>query len=1080
MAKETRYLLVLDPSDFERGAKKAQAEWKDFLGTMSDSGGVLGRVAAAAGPVGAAVGAALGAAAVAATAMTTALAAAATKAVDMGGAMSDLSSKTGVSAEALQQLKLAGAGVGVSLEDVSGAIAAMQKELANSPESFRRLGLSAQDLMKMAPDKAFAEVAKAIQGIANPTLQAAAAMDVLGKGGAAALPLLKSYSEEAMASFRELGLVVSEETVAALDETGDQAGKLGQVWDGLVTNLGASIAKTPEVAAGFEAVANALGGLSRFVQENDKDIQALVKSAVVPLADILVALIKSTTTLAGGFVAVANKVRDLKGAIDSALPSLGGILDKLAKAGVLGSIASIAANVRGLTAGASGVGAGGATPYQPDVINAVVPVGYITKAQEEAARKAKEAADKAAKAWADALHFITVKTAAFEAKERQLFDQFADHVMSKVTAMAIARAAQIEAWNGIGKPVREITSMGYEPMADVLQKIQDRFEAAQDASVDWNRALESVAHTMQVLGISAESALGKIIGGFVAAAAGSANLKTAIGGFKEGLDAANVFSVVLKGQFGVGISTIDKLGIALKNVDWGAFIAGIGQVVGAFRQATDSASAFQRALGGAAVGASVGGQIGSLFGPEGKLIGSAIGAVAGGIAGLFSKPSWAKAGEEAGRVLGVAVSKEMAKEIEKTSKTLGISIANAALLSLPQVMGQGGRDARSFAGQVTQLMDAIRTGAVPAAQGMASLADAFRKVADEALNAGSVGDRALVGIILHARQAGQQIPEIQKFVAEQLAAAAQGVGGMVKGIQLTSEEDAKAQAVIFSAAFWAQVKESGLLAAADAFGAAFEGLSKKLKEGGFDVEAIFGPVREAMALAGNETFRGAAEGAQGLRQALEGIANAGYLTRDSFAAFGQQAQSAYDQALAGGASQQQALLAIAPLLQSLVSAAQNYGLTLDANTQRLVDQARENGITFRTDPMDRMVEVLEAIARVLGAELPAAADRFGRAVRDLPSEVSIPVSLELPDIPNWGNYRPPPRGGSGSEGGSGSAARGFAAGIPRLPAAGARMAGEIAAAVRQGVQEVMEALPRQLARENRAAVQMALGSVGPA
>ena len=55
-------------------------------------------------------------------------------------------------------------------------------------------------------------------------------------------------------------------------------------------------------------------------------------------------------------------------------------------------------------------------------------------------------------------------------------------------------------------------------------------------------------------------------------------------------------------------------------------------------------------------------------------------------------------------------------------------------------------------------------------------------------------------------------------------------------------------------------------------------------------------------------------------------------------------------------------LAAAPLLQSLVSASQNYGIELDANTLRLVQQAQEAGVAFKTDPMERMVQVLEAIA----------------------------------------------------------------------------------------------------------------------
>ena len=112
-----------------------------------------------------------------------------------------------------------------------------------------------------------------------------------------------------------------------------------------------------------------------------------------------------------------------------------------------------------------------------------------------------------------------------------------------------------------------------------------------------------------------------------------------------------------------------------------------------------------------------------------------------------------------------------------------------------------------------------------------------------------------------------------------------------------------------------------------------------------------------MGLAANETFRGAAEGALGLKEALEGVANAGYLTAQSFAAFGQQAGAAYQQALAGGASDLQALQTISPLLGSIMSASRNYGFTIDANTQALIDQAKAGLETFlaRILPEDRVV-----------------------------------------------------------------------------------------------------------------------------
>jgi hypothetical protein len=477
----------------------------------------------------------------------------------------------------------------------------------------------------------------------------------------------------------------------------------------------------------------------------------------------------------------------------------------------------------------------------------------------------------------------------------------------------------------------------------------DELGVVVDTTDDFTQALDVAKNAMEVLGIAADSVLGRLIGGMAAAVQAGSALKNAL-------------------------STTNADG-TVKKRDWfGAAQAGL-QGIGAIWQGTNARTGGQRVLGGAAAGAAAG----SAFGGVGALVGGALGA----IVGLFRKPAWAKAATEAGKVFGTKVSDELAKAIQANSKKLGISLKNASLLALPDVMAEAGGDPRKFGAQALQLLDAIKSGAVPAAEGLKSLGEGFSKIAEEAARAGSVGDRAMVGIIKRARELGIEVPEIKEYVRGQLDSAAGGVAGMVSGINLVSPEGAAAQATIFAAAFWAKVKEDGIIAAAEAFGPAFDEIEKKLSEGGFDVSAIFAPVREMMALSSNELFAGAAQGAAGLNDALKGLANSGYMTADSFAAFGNQARAAYDQAREGGASHEQALQVIAPLLSSMASTAANYSMALDPATASLIEQAKVAGIAFPVEPVDRMVAAIDRLTQALGGDVPAAANSAQNALNGL-------------------------------------------------------------------------------------------------
>lgn len=216
-------------------------------------------------------------------------------------------------------------------------------------------------------------------------------------------------------------------------------------------------------------------------------------------------------------------------------------------------------------------------------------------------------------------------------------------------------------------------------------------------------------------------------------------------------------------------------------------------------------------------------------------------------------------------------------------------------------------------------------------------------------------------------------------------------------IKILTPEDAAAQASIAMTAWAETVKQQGLLGAAEAFAPIAEKLKIAIESVGGDATALLGPMLSGIGLAGNEAFASATAGAQAFADTLHAFrASELPLTTQQIGAFGTEAQTAFNQAISGGASTQEAFMAIAPLLAQLQSASSQYGFTLDANTQSLIDQAKAAGVAFPVDPIDKVVEAINRLYVLLGGKLPEAATAAGNALDTLSGKTSgLPGDIAL-------------------------------------------------------------------------------------
>jgi len=207
------------------------------------------------------------------------------------------------------------------------------------------------------------------------------------------------------------------------------------------------------------------------------------------------------------------------------------------------------------------------------------------------------------------------------------------------------------------------------------------------------------------------------------------------------------------------------------------------------------------------------------------------------------------------------------------------------------------------------------------------------------------------------------------FLDAQAQLAAQGAAGLV-GLDFTgaSQEQGGAAASNFILAFETAIEQQGLIGATDAFRESFGALQEELA-GSFGEEfanQVLAPIAGLFDITSPDSpFRGAAQAGQALADVTTAVANSNRLTQESFTSLGISAKQAYDQAIAGGASSAQAQEAILPYLRAAVTASEQYGYTLDGNTQALVDQAKASGVAFPEDPILRSAKAMETVALAL-------------------------------------------------------------------------------------------------------------------
>lgn len=228
----------------------------------------------------------------AAAALVTAMGGLAVKSVRTADDLNTLSKQTGLSTDSLQKMTYASDLVDVSLDTITGAVTKMKKNMAGTAKPFDDLGVAVTDAsghMRKAED-VFFDTIKALSRIPNEVERDQKAYEIFGKsadelagiiddGGAA----FRAYGDEA----ERLGLILSGDTLNALNQTNDTIDKSKAQLKAAVMQLGATIATglapVIEKLSGF--VQKLVGWMQQLTPEQTNTIITigLLVAALAPL-----------------------------------------------------------------------------------------------------------------------------------------------------------------------------------------------------------------------------------------------------------------------------------------------------------------------------------------------------------------------------------------------------------------------------------------------------------------------------------------------------------------------------------------------------------------------------------------------------------------------------------------------------------------------------------------------------------------------------------------------------------------------------------------------------------------------------
>lgn len=208
--------------------------------------------------------------------------------------LNTLSKQTGIATDELQKMQYASDRVDVSVESITGALKKMKTNMTPTNEAFKSLGVevaNADGSLRSAND-VFYDTLSALSGIDNEVERDQAAMSIFGKSADELAGIiddggesLKAFGQEA----EDLGLILDQETLDALNDTNDTLDSLKANLKGTAATIGSNVASV--VAPVLEKIATAIAGITERLRELSPEQTETIMKIVGVVAAVAPALI---------------------------------------------------------------------------------------------------------------------------------------------------------------------------------------------------------------------------------------------------------------------------------------------------------------------------------------------------------------------------------------------------------------------------------------------------------------------------------------------------------------------------------------------------------------------------------------------------------------------------------------------------------------------------------------------------------------------------------------------------------------------------------------------------------------------
>lgn len=270
------------------------------------------------------------------------LAALAGSAVQAGKTADDLntlSKQTGFTTAELQKMKYASDLIDVSMEDMTGSIQKLVKQMASGSDAFKTLGVSVTDetgQLRNATDVWY-ETLEALSQVENETQRDALAMEIFGKSAASLAGIvddggeaLKNYGKDA----EDLGLIMSQDTLDAANKLNDAIDLTKARLEATFLETGVKVAET--VLPIVEEMAEEIAGLFEWISTLDEGTIKLIGSFLI-FGTVLSPILK----IVSGGITLFNGVTTALGTLSgTAIPGVAAAAGT-ASGGIIASLAAI-------------------------------------------------------------------------------------------------------------------------------------------------------------------------------------------------------------------------------------------------------------------------------------------------------------------------------------------------------------------------------------------------------------------------------------------------------------------------------------------------------------------------------------------------------------------------------------------------------------------------------------------------------------------------------------------------------------------------------------------------------------------